>query len=250
MLNQRHENILIGYMYLEEIFSEYFSKNIINDVLLEATACKIVEDCHQVVEKKANTYFSSLYDNIPELTTRILNKKLPFEAVLEPIIGTMLESMLYDISHNVLNKADAAEFLRDGKSSETLLISKLPSVETFKSDINFIVESYEISRNISEIGMKLCQTILDKIIPNICRFFFTANSVSALIWEHLNVAGRENNLSNEIEKRLKGLFDNLKLRLVNSINDSVSEFVFQRCDEMLHEKFEKDKQQDKLALTA
>lgn len=245
MFNHKQENILSGYI-CAGLVSESLSTKVMNNLILEAAACKIVGDCHQAVAINVNRYFSSLQEMIPVLSSIILNNKLPIEELVESTICSNLDILLTDIGRDIARKLN--DTVLAGGNDTADLVNQFAGGEAFTADIKFMIESYEFSRKVSNIGLKLCEALLDKVIPKGCGCLFNKPSLGMLLWNHIKLPDREKHLSDEIQKRLKGLLTNVRIQLLNCINDAISEFVFQRYEEICCQI--PGKPLEKLALTA
>ncbi len=249
MFNHKNETILLtGYIYAG-LYSKLLSTNAIYDIAMEAEACKIVEDCHQVVSTNINSFYSSLLDMAPALSTRIANGSVSAEELLESTIGSNLVMLLAKIRDDLSIKYNFG-VLPGWKNDMSFSVNGLPGGKAFTEDIKFITESYEFSRKVSKLGQELCEAALDKVIPGIFGCLLNKTLLSSMIWDCIKIKGREKQLSSEIEKRLKGLFNNVKIQLLNSINDEISGFVFSCYDEICRRLPEKPESLEALPLTA
>jgi len=230
------------------LLSEQLSSRVVYNILLEITACKIVEDCHQVVAINVNRHFSYLQDMAPVLSSQIFNNTLIAEKLIESAIGNVLTTLLTDIYRDLAEKLKINTFPGEENGAAPLM-DVLPGAESLKSDLEIIMESCKFSRLTSKISFNLCEKALDQVIPKVLGYFLRKTSMSLALSKCFRIPGREVQLAGEMEKRLRGFINNIRFQLINAINDAISEFVFHRLDEIcgLPEEAEDG---EELALTA
>lgn len=249
MSNHRNEtSLLTGYIYTG-LLAKLLSTNTIYALALEAEACKIVEDCQQVVLANIDSFYSSLLDMAPLFSAAIMDGSVPAEELLESAVGSSLVVLLANIRSDLSIKYNSADWAADREES-AFSANRLPGGKAFLEDIKLINESYQFSQTVSRLGLELCKAALDKAIPGPYGCLGHKTRLSSMIWDRIKIKGRDRQLSDEIEKRLKGLFYNVKIKLLNSLNDEISGFVFNCYDEISRRLPEKPEDKEELPLTA
>jgi len=81
--------------------------NSMNSLALEAVACKIVEDCHQIVANNINRHFSFLQDMVPVVSSKILNSSLTLEQIMVSTLENCVKILLTDICRDIEKKLTA-----------------------------------------------------------------------------------------------------------------------------------------------
>jgi|GEM_PF-4288244 len=246
VLGHVNENNLSG--ICAGLLSEQLSARVIYNILLEITACKIVEDCHQVVAINVNRHFSYFQDMAPVLSSQIFNNAFTAEELIQSTIGNGLTMLIADIHRDLAEKLKINIFHCE-ENSATPLIDVLPGVESLKSDLEIIMESCKFSRLTSKISFHLCEKALDQAVPKTLGCFLKKTSMSLALSECFRIAGRDAQLAGEMKKRLKGFINNIRFQLINAINDAISEFVF-HCLDQICGLPEEAEDRGELALTA
>jgi hypothetical protein len=228
MFSPKQESIMSGSVSAGLLLDRLLL-NSMNALALEAVACKIVEDCHHIVANNINRHFSFLQDMVPVVSSKILNSSLTLEQIMESTLENCVKTLLTDIYRDIEKKFDS-RIPFPGESGAAFLVNELPGREAFAADMELIMNHCHISKNISGLGRKICEVALDNVIPNLLGVFFNKMSLGAMLWNRITIGDREKHLKKELEKRLRGLFKNTRIELLNLINSAISDFVFKRYE--------------------